>query len=404
MGWSHVDAIQSPNLKTKVYSYPPWDIQDGLRAGPVKSYYPLAKAMDNFSIKIQTKVVRVIRTNGTMSGVEVETSAGAREIINLNTNGKVILAAGALSTPRILFNSGIGPAAQIQTVKSGCTSVTLPAKSDWIDLPVGENLQDHPIFTLLFNVTGSDANLSSILPAGFTSPNATDIDLFAHASGPLAQSGQRLNFWTSLNSTNGTRFFQGTCSSSAAGTVRMKIYLTHGATSSGVLGIDSSGNTEFTTKPWMNTDADKTAVTTFFQQLLDAASKSDVVTYSDASATPSEMIKSYIQGDHFVGTARMGASNDGKSVVDTNTKVWGTDNLYVVDASIHADLPTGNSQAIVMVVAEKAAEKILAVDGLTVGEKVSGTSASRATASGTASGAATSGDTPGDDDDDDDCE
>lgn len=32
LGWSQVDAIQSPNEKTKVFSYPPWDIQDGLRA------------------------------------------------------------------------------------------------------------------------------------------------------------------------------------------------------------------------------------------------------------------------------------------------------------------------------------------------------------------------------------
>ena len=34
----------------------------------------------------------------------------------------------------------------------------------------------------------------------------------------------------------------------------------------------------------------------------------------------------------------MGESNDGMAVVDTNTKVFGTDNLFVVDASIHADL------------------------------------------------------------------
>lgn len=67
----------------------------------------------------------------------------------------------------------------------------------------------------------------------------------------------------------------------------------------------------------------------------------------------------------------MGTSNDGTAVVDTDTKVFGTDNLFVVDASIHPDLPTGNTQAIVMVVAEQAAAKILALGSL--GSPVNGT-------------------------------
>lgn len=50
------------------------------------------------------------------------------------------------------------------------------------------------------------------------------------------------------------------------------------------------------------------------------------------------LVSNYITGDHFVGTAMMGTSNDGTAVVDTDTKVFGTDNLFVVDASIHPDL------------------------------------------------------------------
>lgn len=88
-----------------------------------------------------------------------------------------------------------------------------------------------------------------MVAADFTSPNQTDIHPFAQQSGPLVQSGQRFSFWTSLNSTNGTRFFQGTCSATAVGNVRIKLYLTHGLPSTGVLGITSSGATEFTTDP-----------------------------------------------------------------------------------------------------------------------------------------------------------
>lgn len=46
-------------------------------------------------------------------------------------------------------------------------------------------------------------------------------------------------------------------------------------------------------------------------------------------------------------------------MVDTNTKVYGTDNLFVVDASIFPGMVTANPSAYIMVVAEHAAEKIL---------------------------------------------
>ncbi|KAH7343061.1 hypothetical protein BKA65DRAFT_526989 [Rhexocercosporidium sp. MPI-PUGE-AT-0058] len=359
LGWSQVDAIKEPNRKTAVYSYPAWDIQDGLRAGPVKSYLPLAKALSNFQLTLNTKVVRVIRSGSTATGVEVETTSGARQIINLKAGGNIVLASGSISTPRILYNSGIGPSDQITTVKSGSACVTLPDEADWINLPVGKNLKDHPIFTLSFNTSSANSSMGA---KDFTSPSQTNIDLFAKRSGPLVQSGQRINFWTSLNTTSGTKFFQGTCNSPSAGTVRIKMYLTHGATSVGALGINAQGSTVFTADPWMNTEDDQTATATMIDQILDAAKNSTILKPADSTLTGASMIstKSYVQGSHFIGTAMMG-ENDGSAVVDTNTKVFGTDNIFVVDASIHPDLPTGNTQAIVMVVAEHAAAKIIAL-------------------------------------------
>ncbi|KAI9648095.1 hypothetical protein NHQ30_002724 [Ciborinia camelliae] len=413
LGWSEVDAIKSPNEKTQVYSHPPWDIQDGLRAGPVKSYYPLATAMSNFKAQFNTKVIRGIRSttnSSTFSGVEVENaSTGVRQIINLKAGGKLILAGGAMSTPRILMNSGIGPTDQITTVKNGSSCVTLPSESDWINLPVGKNLKDHPIFTLVFNVTGSMAsNFTSMASTAFTSPSTTNIDLFAQQNGPLAQSGQRLNFWTSLNTTTGTKYFQGTCNSPAAGKVRIKLYLTHGLTSTGVLGITGAGATEFTTNPWMNTADDKADIETMIDYFLDAAKNSTMLTPADSSVTGASMVaaSSYTTGDHYTGTAIMGETNDGSSVVDTDTKVWGTDNLFVVDASIHPDMPTGNTQAIVMVVAEQAAQKILALSGKTISSSSTPTPttsssslSSSSVASATSSASSAAATVPSDDDD-----
>lgn len=361
-GWSSVNALEEPNKKHDVFSHPPWNIQDGLRAGPVLTYLPLAKAKSNFHLQLNSTVVRAIRQGSLVSGVEIETADGARQIINVKNGGKVVLASGALSTPRILINSGIGPADQIKVVQSGNVAVTLPKESKWIDLPVGKGLKDHPIITLKFKTKSA---LSSLSETAFTDPSLTNTDLFAQGSGLLVQGGQRLNFWSSVNGTDGIeRFVQGTCNSPSNNTIKMKIYLTHGLTSTGEIGVTADGATEYITQPWLNTDADKDALASFVDRLLSftkTANSTLTLDSTAANATGADLIKDFVTGSHFVGTAKMGAENDGSSVVDLDTKVWGTDNLFVVDASFHPDLPTGNTQAMVMVAAEAAAKKVAGV-------------------------------------------
>lgn len=64
------------------------------------------------------------------------------------------------------------------------------------------------------------------------------------------------------------------------------------------------------------------------------------------------------------GTVKMGTDDGrsgGTSVVDTNTKVYGTDNIFVVDASIFPGHITSNPTAAIMAVAEHAAVKIQAL-------------------------------------------
>jgi len=322
-GWASVDALQEPSKKQNVFSHPPWNIQNGLRAGPVMTYLPQAKSYSNFHLQLNTKVIRAVRSGSTVVGVEIETSTGAREIIKVNDGGKVILSAGALSTPRILFNSGIGPAEQIQTVASGSVPVSLPKQADWINLPVGQGIKDHPIVTLKFTTANA---LTSMGPAAFTAPALNQTDLFAHGDGVLTQAGQRLNFWSSVKASDGsTRYIQGTCNSPSKNTISMKIYLTHGLTSTGVLGITADGATQFTTEPWLNTDMDKEALASFIDRLLDyTRSGNSTLTYPTANATGAGLIANYVSGSHFVGSAKMGPDDgrtNGTSVVDLNTKV-----------------------------------------------------------------------------------
>ena len=144
--------------------------------------------------------------------------------------------------------------------------------------------------------------------------------------------------------------------------------------------LDASGKqTELEGKPWLQTDGDIEAYRVMFDRIIAMTQKDNstlTLKMSDGSAAPANLTGaalledakgSQATGSHWVRSARMGLDDgrqeNGTAVVDTDTKVYGTDNLFVVDASMHADLPTGNTQAIVMVAAEQAAAKILALGG-----------------------------------------
>lgn len=63
-----------------------------------------------------------------------------------------------------------------------------------------------------------------------------------------------------------------------------------------------------------------------------------------------------------MGTAKM-AVEDGRTggtgVVDTNTRVYGTDNIFVVDASIFPGMVTHNPSAMIVIASEVASNKII---------------------------------------------
>ena len=70
------------------------------------------------------------------------------------------------------------------------------------------------------------------------------------------------------------------------------------------------------------------------------------------------------RANHWIGTNKLGKDDGrtgGTAVVDLNTKVYGTDNLFVTDASIFPGMVTTNPSAYFVTAAEKAADAILAL-------------------------------------------
>ncbi|RBQ71817.1 hypothetical protein FVER53590_04610 [Fusarium verticillioides] len=357
-GWDEVNALENVETKDKIFTHPPWLISNGLRGGPVRDILPAAQALDNFSLQLHAKVIRAVRSGPIITGIEVEHNDGSREIIKLSKGGSVVLSSGTHSTPRILFNSGIGPKKQIRIVQSGSTNVKLPPASQWIDLPVGQRLMDHPIVVVDFQTKNK---LQALPKEAFTEPSDETVELFAKGSGLLSQSAQRLNFWRSVEGSDGvTRYVQGTVNAPENNTISAKAYLTHGLTSHGTLEITPEGNTNITQKPFLNTEGDRDALKTFVAELLSYARKPDSVLSVPSNVTADTILEVSYSGNHHLGSANMGAKNDGKSVVGPDTRVWGTKNLFVVDGSMHPEVPTGNTQASIMVAAAHAASKILA--------------------------------------------
>jgi cellobiose dehydrogenase (acceptor) len=331
-GWAKVDSSENPDAKSKVFSLPAINVLNGRRAGPVATYLPLAMGKDNFKLMLKTMVLRAVRTNSTITGVETQAEDGSRMIINVKQGGKVILAAGAMSSPRILFRSGIGPSDQINMVKSGSTPITLPDESAWIDSPVGF-VKDHTNLGITFSVKGGMTIMSK---DDYSSPSQANVDLWNKASGPLVESSiMRLNTWrTVTTSDNHTIIVQTHNYAYNNDTINVLFILTHGTTSEGQLAIEASGNTVWSKSPYLQTDTDKEAMAMAIDEWL-AMSRlaNSTITYTgSANATGADIVRDVATsaGTHMTGTTIMGlddGSKGGKSVVDVDCKVYGTDNL-----------------------------------------------------------------------------
>jgi choline dehydrogenase len=61
---------------------------------------------------------------------------------------------------------------------------------------------------------------------------------------------------------------------------------------------------------------------------------------------------------HLIGTARMGPASDPTAVVDDQLRVYGMQGLRVADASIMPSMPSANTYATTMMIAEKAADMV----------------------------------------------
>jgi hypothetical protein len=210
---------------------------------------------------------------------------------------------------------------------------------------VGKNLDDHTNTDVV--IDNKDAQFYDFY-AAFTNPIPADKSLYLNQrSGILAQSAPNIGpvFWEIITGSDGsqrqlqwTARVEGGHDITANTSMVISQYLGRGKTSRGRITITPSLSMTVSELPYVNTDGDVAAIVQGIKNLKDVVAKNSKLTMKYPTATQSveDFVAAYPNSvsartaNHWVGTAKMGTDsglNGGTSVVDTNTKVYGTDNV-----------------------------------------------------------------------------
>jgi len=344
-------------------------IKAGRRCSAAVAYLRPALRQANLSIKVNVHVTRVIIQNGRATGVELIEN-GQRKVVHAER--EVLLSGGVINSPQLLMLSGIGNADHLR--QHGIEPC--------IDLKgVGQNLQDHVSTIVMYKRKRPSPflkmmRLDKIAPAmiqaylfgkGFASDvpgglvaflksqadhDTPDIQMLLTAA-PLAA-------WPYLKP-----FKQPFTDGFACRTV-----LLH-PESRGRIEL-ASANPSHSPRIFQNflsSEKDWEAIRTSIRYIREIARQPSLAPYIESEIAPGPTCQSQDALDAFIkktaitvhhpaGTCRMGTSNDPMAVVDSQLRVHGIDRLRVVDASVMPDLTSGNINAPVIMIAERAADYI----------------------------------------------
>ncbi|GBM61518.1 Glucose dehydrogenase [FAD, quinone] [Araneus ventricosus] len=114
-------------------------LKDGQRCNTAEAYLVPAENRTNLHILGNARVRKIIMDGVQAAGVQFDHKGSTYEI---KARREVIMAAGAVNTAQLLMLSGIGP-------KDHLEKLNIPVV---VDLPVGNNLQDHWVVLLNYEI------------------------------------------------------------------------------------------------------------------------------------------------------------------------------------------------------------------------------------------------------------
>jgi choline dehydrogenase len=320
-------------------------VKEGRRSSIYRSYVYPHLNRKNLTVMSGTLVRKLIVSGSSVLGVEVIKDSVPQTFLAAK---EVILALGAIHTPKVLMQSGIGPKDEL--AKHGIRVVQhLPG--------VGQNHQDHIALSCVFAYRepqemrngGSEAALYWKTDPGLRQP-----DLFhCQAEFPVASAEVALRGLPS----HGWSMFAGISHPKSRGSVRLS-----GPNVNDPVLIDAN--------TLAHPDDLETALKTIelSQEIGHSAPFASLVTHEVFPGKLSKKDMEQYARDaavtywHQAGTAKMG--RDELSVVDSSLKVYGIERLRIADASVMPEITSGNTMAPCVVIGERAAEMIKSSNGL----------------------------------------
>ena len=316
----------------------PLNNPDGIRMSTALTYLHACRHRQNLSVKANALVRRILFTGQQAVGVEVD-SGGETFVVEAED---IILSAGAIQSPQILMLSGVGPADHLR-------HMGIPVVHD---LPgVGQHLKNHPGVSVRYlpqthdlldpNAPRNQVALRLTAPGSHT---RNDIQIQPTSSGPVGRAAEDMRLGVRLELPMST------------GEVRL---------ASTDPTVQPHLDYRLLTHPW---DRERLrAAVRFCVDLLRQPVFKDMVghrtTPTDQDLASDQALDTWLQlnagiAGHSSLTCKMGPASDAMAVVDQYCRVHGLSHLRVIDASAMPEIPRANTNATIIMLAERAADFI----------------------------------------------
>ncbi len=342
---------------------------DGRRMNAARAYLRPIERRANLTITSGAFAHRIIVQNGRATGVAY-TRAGTGDMV-VQAAREVILTAGTINTPQLLMLSGIGPADELR--RHG-----LPILAD---LPgVGANLHDHPdipIKRACLLPVSMHSDLSSfgrfkiglrwfLLHDGPGASNHLEAIGFIRSRAGIEHPDLQLNFLPMAIAAEERK--NGISSGRHGFTVFIDFLR---PTSRGRLRLRSADPRAHPLLlfNYLQTQNDINALIAAVRLTREILTQPALAKFSGEELLPSAGVQTDAEvtdwlrdhvgtSYHPVGTCKMGSGNDSMAVVDSSCRVFGIERLRVVDGSIMPTVISGNTNAPIIMIAERAADMI----------------------------------------------
>eukprot|EP00921_Rhytidocystis_pertsovi_P006838 GHVQ01011560.1.p1 GENE.GHVQ01011560.1~~GHVQ01011560.1.p1 ORF type:complete len:405 (+),score=34.45 GHVQ01011560.1:1008-2222(+) len=350
-------------------------IGKGCRSSTAAAYlHPALNNYKNLQVMTNAFVEEILIENDRAVGVRVNLDNKSCEEVRCKSD--VVLCGGAINSPHLLMLSGLGPRQELQRLG-------IETKND---LPgVGKNFQDHLEFYAQWECLKPVTLAESLKPY-----NTLRIGLqwLTTQTGEGASSHLESGAFTKSrpdieHPDTQWHFFPGLVTDHGRASSAFHAFQIHIGTlrplSRGFLSLQSRNPKDhiLIEANYMSEEQDVADLRACVRQAREVVGQRAFDPFRGDEISPGPHVSSDDDIDEFLrnmcetayhpaGTCKMGPRADSFSVIDPSTMgVWGTENLKVVDASVMPSIVSGNLNASVVMMGEKASDILMGNPPLT---------------------------------------